>query len=110
MSSFLTSNDHKIPIETTKFIAKVQAHMVETIKINFQSNHTPNLICNPCQMSECNQSHLLSCTKLIGSNEIVTYIPEYEDIFNDNDPKEQLFIANILIENLKKKKKIEDAM
>ena len=59
MSSFLTSNDHKIPIETAKFIAKVQAHMVETIKINFQSNHTPNVLCNLCQMGKCNQSHLL---------------------------------------------------
>ena len=42
--------------------------------------------------------------KLIESNEIVTYHPEYEDIFNDNNPQERVFIANILIENLKQKR------
>ena len=46
--------------------------------------------------------------KLIGSNEIVTYIPEYENIFDDENPQEQLFIAKILIENMKKKKTIEE--
>ena len=33
--------------------------------------------------------HLLYCSKLIGSSELISYIPEYEDIFNDNDPEEQ---------------------
>ena len=104
MSKFLCSENHDIPIETAKFIAKVQAHMVETIKINFQSNFKPNFRCDLCKMSECNQSHLLYCTKLIGSSELITYIPEYENIFDDNDPEEQLYMANILIDNLKRKK------
>ena len=108
MSNFLTSQDHEISIETAKFIAKAQTHMIETIKMNFQSSHTPNLQCNSCNISECNQSHLLYCTKLIEINEIVTYTPEYEDIFNDSDPKDQLHIANIMIENWKKKKKVEE--
>ena len=58
-------------------------------------------------MNECNQSHLLYCEALIGSNELITYIPKYEDIFNDDNVEEQFFIANIMLANLKKKKAIE---
>ena len=88
-------------------IAKIQTHMVETVKMNFQGHFKPNFICNSCKLNECNQSHLLYCTKLIGSNQIISYIPDYEDIFNDDDTKEQYYIANILKENLRKKKEIE---
>ena len=77
------------PIETAKFIAKVQTHMVESVKTNFPSNHKPDLVCNSCRISECSQSHLLYCPELIGSNELVTYIPDYQDIFDDDDPKEK---------------------
>ena len=46
------------------------------------------------------------CRALIGSNKIISYIPNYEDIFNDEDQKEQCFIANVMISNLKKKKEL----
>ena len=107
MSSFLSSQS-EVPIETAKFIAKIQTHMVETVRMNFEGFYKPNLICKSCKISQCSQSHLLYCKKLIGSNEIVSYIPEYRDIFNDNDNKEQCFIANIMQANLKKKKIIEE--
>ena len=81
--------------------------MVETVKMNFQGNFTPNLMCNLCKINECNQSNLLYCKELIGSNEIISYIPNYEDIFNDDDPKEQCFIADIMKVNLKRKKELE---
>ena len=45
MSSFLSSEDHEIPIET----AKVQADMVETIKMNFQINFQIKFICDLCK-------------------------------------------------------------
>ena len=35
------------------------------------------------------------------------YIPVYEDIFDDSNPEEQVLIANIMMENLKKKKLLE---
>ena len=34
-------------------------------------------------------------------------MPDYEDIFIDNDPTEQWFIADIMIENLKQKTELE---
>ena len=39
---------------------------------------------------------------------VISYIPNYEDIFNDDDPKEQCFIANVMLANLRKKKEIEE--
>ena len=54
-----------------------------------------------------NQSHLLYYSSLIGSNQLISYIPDYKDIFNDNDTEEQYYIANIMKENLRKKKEIE---
>lgn len=110
MSRFLTAQHENIPIETAKFIAKVQSHMVETVKNNFKEFYKPNLLCNSCFISECNQSHLLYCPKLVGSNQLITYIPQYEDIFDDNETEEQCFIANIMMENLKKKKEIESVL
>ena len=106
MSCFLCPNDY-LTLDTAKFIAKVQCHMVETIKSNFKQEYLPNLICNSCGQNECNQSHLLYCKALIGSNQLITYIPNYEDIYNNDNVEEQFFIANIMIANLKKKKEIE---
>ena len=82
--------------------------MVETVKTNFKEKYKPNFLCNLCKLHECNQSHLLYCEKLIGSNELVSYIPDYVDIYNDNEPEEQFFIAKIIIENLRKKKILEE--
>ena len=107
MAPYLCSYSEEIPNETAKFIAKAQSHMIETVKMNFQGQFKPNFVCISCNSAICDQSHLLYCKSLIGSNQLITYIPDYEDIFNDSDPKEQVFIANILMENLKKKKEIE---
>ena len=75
--------------------------------MNFQGNYKPNFLCNSCKLHECNQSHLLYCSSLLGSNQLISYIPDYKDIFNDNDTEEQYFIANIMKQNLRKKKDIE---
>ena len=88
-------------------LLKLKATMFETIKINFQGQFKPNFVCISCNSGICDQSHLMYCTALIGSNQLITYIPNYKDISNDGDIKEQVFIANILMANLKKKKKIE---
>lgn len=42
-----------------------------------------------------------------GQNELLTYIPEYEDIFSNN-LEEKFYIARLMMENLRKKKEIEN--
>ena len=65
-------------------------------------------MCNSCKKNECNQSHLLICPALIGRNQLITNIPNYKDFFDDDIIEEQCFIASILIENLKYKKKLDN--
>ena len=61
---------------------------------------------NSCKKHECNQPPLLNCPALLGRNQLIKYIPNYEDIFDDYNKEEQCFIAKILMENLKYKKEL----
>ena len=107
MSPYLKSNNEDVSVITASFIAKIQTHMIENVKHNFKEHYKPNLICDSCKLGECDQKHLLECSQLIGKNEIVSYIPDYKDIFYDNDIYEQQYIANLVMENLNMKKYIE---
>ena len=72
--------------------------------MKFREQYKPNLTCNSCHLSECNQEHLLECSALIGRNELLTYIPNYIDIFDNENSTEQKYIARLMMENLKRKK------
>ena len=108
MAQFSTSKNEEFELKTSSFIAKVQTHMIENVKSNFKEYYNPNLVCNSCNLSECNQEHLLECTALIGKNELVTYIPNYIDIFDNENIQEQMYISRLMIENLNRKKTIEN--
>ena len=90
MAPFLTSSNEDFELKTATFIAKIQTHMIEHIKSNFKEQYKPNLLCNSCNLSECTQKHLLECSALIGSNEILSYIPDYCDIFEYDNIQEQM--------------------
>ena len=107
MAPYLSSNTEEFPLKTASFIAKAQTHMIENIKCNFKEQYKPNLTCNCCHISECNQKHLLECSALLGRNELLTYIPNYIDIFDNENSTEQEYIARLMMENLRRKKTIE---
>ena len=46
ISNFLSSHSEETPIETAQFIAKVQSHMVETVRTNFKERYNPDLSAN----------------------------------------------------------------
>ena len=75
LSKYLSSQNENIPVEISKFIAKTQSLLIETVKTHFQSYYKSNLFFNACLISECDQPNLLYCKKLIRSNELVPYIP-----------------------------------
>ena len=62
--------------------------------------HT-NIICGGCKIEESTTKHTLECTSLIGSNELVTYIPDIQDLYGDNED-EQVYIARILKDNIRR--------
>ena len=108
MSPYLTSKSEDFCIKTASCIAKTQSYMIENVRCNYKEHYMPNLICNSCKLSECNQMHLLQCSALIGSNELLTYIPDYVDIFDDKKTEEQYYIARLMMKNLEQKKIIEN--
>ena len=57
--------------------------------------------CEGCKQEESTTKHTLECKSLLGRNEIVTYIPTYEDLFGE-DEEEQIYIARIILDNLKR--------
>ena len=50
-----------------------------------------------------NTEHLLCCPILIGKNEIISYIPEYKELFSDII-EEQVYVSRILKENFLRRK------
>ena len=108
MVQYLSPNNEDVTIKIASFIALVQTHMIENVKSNFKEKYKPNLTCYSCKQSECNQKHLLECKSQLGSNELVTYIPNYEDIFDNDNLKEQVYIVILMIDNLQRKNKLEN--
>ena len=98
----MSSQNEDTLIETALFIARIQAHMKETEQTKYKEVYKPNFVCKSYNLVGRNQFHLLYC-----SNQLVSYIPKYQDVFNDDDPKEQCYIASLMIENLQKEKQIE---
>ena len=42
-------------------------------------------ICDGCRKEESNTKHILECNSLLGKNEIVTHLPNYEDLFSNEE-------------------------
>ena len=62
MSKYFCPNDY-MSINTFFVVAKLQSHMIETVKTNIQHKFEPNLLSNSCEVKKkCNQSHLLYCS------------------------------------------------
>ena len=73
------------------------------LKANFQWKHE-NIRCISCKTDspETNE-HLLECSSLMGKNKIVTYIPEYKELFSQ-EQDEVLYLSRVLKENFKNKR------
>ena len=58
-----------------------------------------DIICDGCRISESITKHTLECPYLLKQNELVTYIPRYQDLY-ENDVDKQVYIARIVQDNL----------
>ena len=70
------------------------------IKSHFRSMHT-NTICEGCFIETSTTKHTLECQKLIGQNELVTYLPVYEELYEE-DEDSQVYISRILKDNFRR--------
>ena len=91
---YLTPIDYDFSIGDKKWLFKCR---LEDIDIPKKWNNE-SIICRHCPNIELNQKHLFECKYLVGKNEILTYIPKYEDIFI-GDIEEQIYASRIFKEN-----------
>ena len=97
MSECLTSMNNELSIDERKWIIKCR---IEDIDLNTNRKwNNEDKMCKSCPNTIMDQRHLLECKHLLGKNEIVSYIPTYEDLFR-GDLEEQIYISRILKENL----------
>ena len=105
MAEYLSPSELDISIDDKKWLFKCR-----TEDIDLSSNRRwmkEDMKCSNCKNIEMDQRHLLECTFLLGKNKIVTYIPEYNDIYQGNI-EEMVYTSRILRENLKRMKTPED--
>ena len=81
-----------------KIVFQIRTKKHYKLKTHFR-NMYEDVICNGCRKAESTTRHTLECHTLLGKNEMVTYLPIYEDIYGD-DENEQAYISRILKDNL----------
>ena len=84
--------------EERKVIFQLRTRMNYNIKNNFRNMHK-DTVCEGCNVEK--SKHTKECKELLGGNELVTYMPLYEDLFG-TDKKEQVYIARIISDNLRR--------
>jgi hypothetical protein len=100
MQSYLETEDMDISNEERKFIFQLRKKMCFKVKTHF-SHMYENTICDGCQVEESRTSHILECTSLIGPNEIVTYLPDYRDLYGE-DEDEIVYVSRIVKDNMRR--------
>ena len=98
IQSYLNTEDINITNEERKYIFQLRTKMCFKIKTHFR-NMFENTVCEGCHREESTTSHTLSCKSLIGGNEIVTYLPNYDDLYGE-DEDELVYLARVIKDNL----------
>ena len=96
IQDYFLPSEGLIPIIDKKWIFKCRVDDVN-VKGNNRWKYD-NISCVSCNIPET-QKHVLECMQLLGKNEKLTYIPTYEELFND-DTHGQAYIAMIIRENV----------
>ena len=100
MQEYLTEEWENINNCERKLIFQLRTKMHFKVKSHFRNMHI-DTVCDGCRIFQSTTKHTLECKSLIGQNELVTYIPTYEDIY-ENDVEEQIYIARIFRDNIRR--------
>ena len=100
IQNYLFSDNIEITNTERKYIFQFRTQMSFGIKCHFRNMHA-NTICDGCQIEQSTTSHTLICNALMGGNEIVTYIPNIEDLYGENED-EQVYISRLLQDNIRR--------
>ena len=100
MQSYLQSEDQEIINAKRKLIFQLTTKINFKVISHFKRMHTTT-VCDGCKIEESTTKHTLECQSLLGKNEIVTYLPQYIDLYG-TDEKEQAYISRIFKDNVKR--------
>ena len=102
MQAYLMETDISISLDERKWLFKSRTDDID-IRGNFKWKHEI-FTCISCKENiPENTEHLLCCPILIGKNEIISYIPEYKELFSERI-KEQGYVTRILKDNFLRRK------
>ena len=96
MAEYLTPIEEDISISEKKWMFKCRIEDIDIVSDRKWNTHKDP--CVHCPGKQLDQKHLLLCQYLLGKNQILSYIPEYKDIFNGS-LEEQIYTSRILKEN-----------
>ena len=60
-----------------------------------------HVLCEGCHLEELNTKHISQCNILLGRNELITYIPDIEDLYGNNED-EQVYIPRLIKDNMRR--------
>ena len=98
MLNYLRSEDMEINNQERKLIFQLRTKMHFNIKSHFRNMHVDS-ICDGCRIHESTTKHTLQGQSFLGGNELVTYIPDYRDLFG-KDEQEQVYSARLIKDNI----------
>ena len=80
MQNYFKNEDMEITNEERKLIFQFRTTISFKIKSHFRNMHI-SIICEGCFVDESTTKRTLQCKDLIGKNELVTYLPIYEQLY-----------------------------
>ena len=101
MADYLTHKETKMSIDERKWLLKCRIEDIDIISNRNWNNE--DIRCKICPTEDFTQRHLLYCKGLQGKNEIVSQIPEYEQLFGE-DMNSQIHISRIMKDHYKRMK------
>ena len=100
IQNYLSTEDIDIQNDERKYIFQIRSQMLFKMKTNFR-NMYEDTVCEGCRKEESSAKHTLQCSSLLGQNELVTYLPHYENIHGE-DENLQVYIARVLKDNIRR--------
>ena len=109
LAEYLAPNELNISLEDKQFIFKCRTNDLNTRVNKPWMYKNIEIFCVSCMNINQpeTQQHILQCPVLLGKNEIISYIPEYSEIYSTNID-EVVYAAQILKENMKHRDLIMD--
>ena len=104
MAHYLRANSFDLTVKDRQFLFQCR-----TNDIDAKANRTwryEDITCVSCK--DLNQietgKHILECSVLQNQNNIISYIPDYNDLYS-TEVQEQIYVSQVINENMKLRKK-----